>query len=199
MRYFDYQTQGTIGMIWGIFAPLGMRSEDEMLSKSRYSCSYSHTLEIVNAALNGSLSYMNDDFDLARYESKCATNERIGKRQEVDKLLYIVDSTEEEDNRVGYGDISERALGTKEDVFEGIESEDTLDSGLCQLSELREKYIKEIGKDIVSILRSSLRGIPEATIEIQGIMSKDSFLREVVINLCESSNGTLMSRLQKIM
>lgn len=199
MRYFDYQKQGTIGMIWGIFAPLGMRSEEEMLSKSRYSCSYSHTLEIVNAALNGNLSYMNDDFDLARYEFKCTTNERIGKRKEVDKLLYIVDSTEEEDNRVGYGDISERTLGTKEDVFEGIESEDMLYSGLCQLRELREKYIKKIGKDIVGILYSSLKGIPEATIEIQGIMSKDKFLREVIVSLCENGNGTLMKRLQEIM
>ena len=56
MRYFDYQPKVQFGKIWELFSEMNSRSEAEILGQTNSRVQYSHTIEIINAALSGSLS-----------------------------------------------------------------------------------------------------------------------------------------------
>lgn len=203
MNYFDYQSSGTLGRVWSLFAGLERISEEEKLGKTRRSCAYSHTLEIVNAAMNGSLSTDDDSidaFNLEAYEFKCAENDKINKIKQTDKLLYIVDSVGEDEENVGFGDISDRKLKSVEESFEVLEGLASFESNLLKLYNIRSEYIKDRGIDVVSILSSSLKGIPDAVSQIKELLCENSGLRELVVSLCEDGgDGALMSRLEAVL
>lgn len=200
MNYFNYQPEGTLGRVWSLFAGLDRISEEEKLCKSRRSCAYSHTLEIVNAAMNGSLSTEDADveeFNLEAYEFRCRENDTKNKIKQTEKLLYIVDSTGEDDESVGFGDISERKLKSVEESFEILESLTSFESNLLKLYNIRSEYIRDRGVDVVGVLSSSLKGIPDAVSQIKELIGENSRLRDLVVSLCEDgSEGLLMSRLE---
>lgn len=200
MRYFDYQYQGTLGRVWSLFSGLQGISEEEKLGKSKYSCAYTHTLDIVNAALNGSLSTSNESletFNLQAYEYKCEENDKINKIKQVEKVLYIVDNVGDDEDTVGFGDISERKLKSREDAFELLECDASFEANLAKLYNIRRDYIKERGIDLVSILEASLKGIPDAVTEIAALVSENSKLKELIVSLCEESrDGALIQRLE---
>lgn len=203
MRYFDYQQQGTLGRVWSLFAGLGDLTEDEKLGETRYSCAYAHTLEIVNAALSGAISTSKENietFNLEAYEYKCFENDRISKIKNAERFLYIVDDAEEDEQRVGYGDISERRLKSVEDSFEILESIESFESSLLRLLDIRDCYIKEKGIDLVGTLQASLKGIPDAMSKMQRIISENDKIRDLVVSLCENGKeGVLMKRLEMVM
>lgn len=203
MNYFDYQSNGTLGRIWSLFAGLDKISEEEKLGKTRRSCAYSHTLEIVNAAMSGSLSTDDEsisEFNLEAYEFKCAENDKINKIKQTDKVLYIVDSVGEDEENVGFGDVSSRKLRSLEESFEILEGMEAFESNLLKLYNIRSEYIKDRGIDVVSILNSSLKGIPDAVSQIKQLITENSGLRELVVSLCEDgSDGALMSRLEAVL
>lgn len=200
MRYFDYQYSGTLGRVWSLFSGLNEVPEEQKLGKSRFSCEYSHTLEIVNAALSGSLSTSSEsvkNFNLQAYEYTCKENDNISQIKSAEKLLYIVDDTGEDNERVGFGDIQEKKLNPEKDCFNDIFDSTDFSSNLELLLSLRDKYIMEQGLDIVNVLKSSLKGIPEAIEKMKYILSKDDYLKELVISLCEDGQeGVLMDRLE---
>lgn len=200
MRYFDYQYQGTLGRVWSLFSGLQEISEEEKLGKSKYSCAYTHTLDIVHAALNGSLSTSNEsieNFNLQAYEYKCEENDKINKIKQVEKVLYIVDNVGDDEDTVGFGDISVRKLRSREDAFEILECDASFEANLAKLYNIRRDYIKERGIDLVSILEASLKGIPDAVTEIAELVSENLHLKELIVSLCEESrDGALIQRLE---
>lgn len=203
MNYFDYQSSDTLGRVWSLFAGLDRISEEEKLGKTRRSCAYSHTLEIVNAAMSGSLSTDDesiDAFNLEAYEFKCAENDKINKVKQAEKILYIVDNVGEDEENVGFGDISDRKLKSVEESFELLEEMASFESNLLKLYNIRSEYIRERGIDVVSILSSSLKGIPDAVTQIRELISENSGLEELVVSLCQDGgDGALMSRLETVL
>lgn len=202
MEYFKYQQTGACGRVWSLFAKLSEISEEEKLKKSASEIEYAHTLEIVNSALNGSLSldeYNIRNFNLSGYEYKCAENDRNGEIKNTEKLLYIVDNFgDTKDDKVGFGDISERKLEVVEEAFEILENSESFKRDIMLLCNVRKKYIRERGVDLTCILLNSLRGIPEAKAQLMGIISEkgNSQVKELVVSLCENSGGYLISRLE---
>lgn len=200
MRYFDYQHSGTLGRVWCLFAGLNDITEEQQLGKSRYSCEYAHTLEIVNAALSGALSTTSEsirNFNLQAYEYACKENDNINQIKSADKLLFIVDDTGEDNERVGFGDIQERKLKPDKDCFSEVFDSAEFETNLLLLLDIRDKYIREKGVDVVGVLKSSLKGIPEAVKQMQNLVSDNNSLRELIVSLCESGQeGALMGRLE---
>lgn len=202
MRYFDYQYSGTLGRIWSLFSGLGEISEEQRLGKSKYTCEYSHTLEIVNAALSGSLSTSSEsvkNFNLQAYEYTCKENDNISKIKSADKLLFIVDDSGEDNERVGFGDIQEKKLTQENGFFDEVFDSVDFENNFSMLVSLRGKYIKEKGIDLVSVLKSSLNGIPDAIKEMQVLLSGSKQLKDLVVSLCENGQeGKLKCRLDLI-
>lgn len=202
MNYFTYQQNGTVGRVWSLLSGLGELSEEEILGTSNGNLQYEHSLEIIRSGLNNTLRTDDDslrDFNLSAYEHTCRVNDKNTKRKQVEKLLYIVDNFGEEDTSVGFGDISERKLKSIEDSFELIESLSSFESNLKQLCNIRKDYISVKGIDPVNLIKSSLKGIPEAVKELKRIVKEDSSLGELILDLCEEgADGVLLSRLEAI-
>lgn len=201
MNYFSYQPKGVTGRVWGLFASLANVSEEEKLGKDNSNfAGYAHTLEIVNAALNGTLATdldSIDNFNLKAYEYICNQNDEIGRSKDVEKMLFIVDSIDEETEKVGYGDISERKLKTVDTAFDEVMDLDSFETNLNKLYNIRKTYITTKGIDLVSILYNSLKGIPEAMSAFREVISENLDLKELITSLCEDgSGGILMERLE---
>lgn len=197
MNYFKYQQSGSLGMVWSLFSGLQDVSVEEKLHKSKYSCSYEHTLDIIKSALSGSIT-MDDSFNLEAYEFRCAENEKKGMFKKAEKFLNIVDSVDEDDG-VGFGDVSSKKLKSVETDFENIENSDAFYRNLMSLLNIRDVYIKEHGIDLVSVLSSSLKGIPESVNQIKNLISKNSTLCDTIVSLCEtSSNSSLIRELEVV-
>ena len=190
MKYFKYQVvDGSLGKIWQLFTELGRLSEEEIgLGNSIGKKSYGHSLEIINSALRGSLSTTEESlefFSLEAYEKKCRENDLHAKWKSAQKELHIVDEySDDDDERVGYGDISSKRLQSKNNDYENIENTEAFQRDLTSLYMLRKVYIKK-GVDIVELLISSLEGIPDAVNILKGFTSKDDFLKTVIATLCE--------------
>lgn len=207
MNYFKYQSQVPMGRIWGLFTQLANMSEEEILKKDRgnYSCSYAHTLDIVKAAISGSLTADADSFCLKAYEITCDKNDANKLRKDAkEKEVFIVfESSEDvgEDKRVGYGDISERKLNLKhiESAFEAVDSLESFEENINELLNIRNTYIKTKGIDLVSILRNALKGIPEASQLLSKLVADNKDLLGLITSLCEDSEeGRLLNRLATI-
>ena len=207
MDYFKYQQTGVTGRIWGLFAGLRDISEEEKLQKSTFNVSYAHSLEIVGAALRGSLLTDDEslrDFDLRAYECKCAENDRIGKIQRADKELFIVDITNSDtEEKVGFGDVTERErrLQCIDEAFDQLESMESLNEDIKRLCNIRQDYLIEHGVDIIHVLVNSLKGIPDAVSELKSILASENNLqlRSLIVSLCENGSGSLMNELEFVL
>lgn len=201
MNYFKYQNSKPMSKVWALFRDLGDVPHDKLANL--YSTSdYSHTLEIVRSALNGSISLTKediDDFNLKAYEIACSTNDKNNRRKMASKSLNIVDvDSSEDDIRVGYGEVSSRTLASIEDSFEEVMSSKNFEENIRELYGIRSKYIIEKGVDVVSVLASSLKGIPEAIQELKSLML-DTVLKDLITSLCEDSrDGELLRRLETV-
>ncbi len=197
MRYFDYQQNGTLGRVWSLFSSLGSLSEEKRLNSTEYS----HTIEIVNAALRGYLATSDesiDSFNLEAYEYKCNENDRISKIYTADKVLYIVDNVEETDIKIG--EIHENNVKlSKSGEFDSTDNSLSFESNIQRLLELRKMYIKVHGIDLVFVFKASLKGIPEAIGEMKILSNSDKELRELIKSLCEDEDsGVVLRRLEDI-
>lgn len=197
MFYFDYQC-GNMGMIWNLFSGLSEMTDEEKLGTAKNGCSFSHTLEIVSAALNKANSdIMTEDFDLRAYESKCRENDKVVAFNSASKVLFIVDEDSSSDEEsVGYGDISNRKLKKKEEAFDMLLSSYDFEKSINELFNIRNKYIKEKSIDVVQALVSSLKGIPEAIDVIKKLSDSDNVFKELIADLCSMESGMLLAKLE---
>lgn len=200
MNYFEHQNQKPMSKIWSLFVSLSTMTP-EQITRIYENSDYSHTLEIVRSALNGSIDLTDEaisKFNLGAYEWKCRENEKTGKRKRAKKELLIVDfDNSDEDSRAGFGEISSRKLSSVDDSFEEIMNNDEFESNLRELLNIRTKYIIEHNVDVVSVLLSALKGIPEAVASLKSLMA-DSKLSELIVGLCNSSGGDLIQRLEAV-
>lgn len=185
--------------VWSLFKDLGDMTPSQ-LERVYSDCDYSHTLDIVRAALNGAIPLTEDgidDFNLQAYEYKCKENEKNGKYKRAKDVLNIVDfDNSEEDGKVGYGDVSDRKIKSIEDSYEEIMKSEEFEQNIKTLYDIRTKYIVEKGVDLVSILIGSLKGIPEAVLEVKNLI-QDSYLKDLIVSLCEcSKDGKLLRVLE---
>lgn len=206
MNYFEYQPKEQMGRIWSLFVQLSEMSEEEMLKRDRRQCSYAHTLEIVKAAMSGSISTVDDsdidDFNLLAYEIRCAQNDKNEQRKDVDKCLFIVDDVDIEDSearRVGYGDVSSKKLSSTEEAFKKLDNIESFEQNLLQLLNIRSEYIVSHGVDVVGILKNSLKGISDASNTLKQLVDGNRLLKDLVLSLCEDAEeGILMERLSQV-
>ena len=207
MNYFSYQQNGICGRVWSLFAGLKDVSEEEKLQKANHNVSYAHSLEIVGAALRGSLATDDESlsvFDLRAYECKCAENDKIGKIQKAEKELFIVDtSNSDSEEKVGFGDVTEREkrLQCIDKAFDQLESMESLNEDIKRLCNIRQDYIVEHGVDLVGGRINSLKGIPDAVAELKTILAseKNSQLSSLIVSLCENGSGSLMNQLEFVL
>lgn len=199
MNYFSYQDNIT-GGVWSLFKDLGKITPAER-EKMYANSEYAHTMEIISAALSGILptdAESVDKFNLGMYEKRCGESDRVGRFETAKTVLNIVDFTTSSDSslRVGFGDISERSLASKEDLFEEVLESTAFEENIRKLYNIRPKYISEKGVDVVSVLYGALKGIPEAVSKMKSLVS-DMWLRELYSQLCEDSrDGALLRRLE---
>lgn len=202
MWYFDYQCKGKMGGIWDLFSGLADISQSDWSADGYMRCEYGNTVKIMNTALNGTLcrnATEDSEFNLRAYELACQKNEQTEQLERAKKFLSIVDvdSEDTEDLRVGYGEISSRKLKTEEFLFDEFENSETFESSLRELFNAKTTYLINYGVDIIKTLKNSLNGIPAAIRELASILSRDSWLKDIIENLCESApEGVLLRRLE---
>lgn len=200
MRYFKYQNNQSMSKVWSLFADLG-RMTPEQKAKIYGTSDYSHTLEIVRSALNGNIPLTDEaisQFNLGAYEMSSRLNDKKAKIKEAKKVLNIVEfDNSDEDIRVGFGDVSDRKLSTIDESFEEILNNDEFECSIRELLNIRSTYIVEHGIDLVSVLLSALKGIPEAVKSLKGLMS-DNKVYDLVTGLCNNSHGGLIPRLEAV-
>ena len=90
MRFFKYNSNENIGRVWSLFSHMA----EAQINQTDFgmACDYSHTLEIVNAAMSGSISldYESiENFNLEGYEYACSKNDRIRKLQRRNKFEEV--------------------------------------------------------------------------------------------------------------
>jgi len=189
MKYFDYQTQTSMSRVWMLFKDMGTVDPAVLDSMP----AYSHTLDIVKAALSGSISLTDDairGFNLSAYEYKCRENDRNSGYETAKTELHIVETDNTDDEiRVGMGDVSDRTLHFYDDAYEKVARDDEFKSYLRELVNCRSKYIVEMDIDVVNVLISSLKGISSAITDLKSVIAKDARVGEIVTALCESCSG----------
>lgn len=199
MKYYKYQQNRSMSKIWQLFQGLDDMTS-EQIDRMYEGSDYSHTLDIVKAALNGSIPLSDEavrEFSLQAYEYRCKENDKNGRFNRAKDVVNIVEfDNSDEDLKVGYGDVSDRKLKVKEDAFEELMNSRAFEENIRQLYNIRTKYIIEHGIDLVSVLISSLKGIPEAITEIKKLMI-DEGIKELITSLCEDSkDGELLKVLE---
>ena len=196
MEYFAYQPKVS-GSIWNIFKDLGTQSPAE-IERAYDATEYSHTLEIVNAAMSGSIN-LNEHFNLFAYERACQDTDDIERRKiKGHREFNIVDfeTTKDSDLQIGYGDISSRGLRSKEDLIDDVIRQQSLNNNLDLLFNIRSQYIVEHGVDIASVLRNAMLGIADAMTSLKELV-KDSCIKDLFAQLCEDSqDGELLKQLE---
>lgn len=186
MNYFKYHVNKPIGKVWSLFSDL--YEVNKMIDRER-SISYGHSVDIINSALSGSIR--TDDFNLAAYEYKCDINEKNLRFKRVENELFIVDEFGDTDDsqKVGFGDISVRKLGTKDNSYDEIVDDETFNTCFNSLLGMRNRVIVDYGIDIILALRESLDGVNEAMNLVKIITNQEKDLEVVVTSLCSSSQG----------
>lgn len=200
MRYFDYQCNDKMGTIWGMFKDLASIPEVDRDPNEFGRCLYDHTLDIVKSFSNKierGVDLNNEDFCLRAYELKCQQRDHIQRLKDADDVLAIVeDSDVDEEKGVGYGEISSRNLKSYEELYDAIDDLDAFERYLNALYDINKTYITERGVNIVVLLKSSLKGIPMAVERLQKILKEDTLVKDLVINLCETSSDNLLKYLE---
>lgn len=207
MNYFKHHVNKPIGRVWSLFTELS-KANESIKSKQGKSVGveFSHTVEIVNAALSGSIQLDDDsldNFNLSAYEFACHENEKIVKCAKVSKELFIVDdynSDSDTEKRVGFGDISMRRLGTKDKNLEEVINSEAFGESLSQLLGIRSTVAVDYGVDIVRALYGALIGTVGAIELVQKVTEQNKQVEEIITTLCNSSrSGELQGRLQAVM
>lgn len=195
MRYFKYQISKPMSKVWSLFSDLGGIDKQKL-----YGNSDSHTIEIIESAVRGNI-VLTDDFNLLAYEKRCQENDKFNRSKDVSKCVNIVDdASSDDDMKVGYGDISNRRLSSYLDIeendFDKVESSTSFEESVRKLYEVREKYIIESGVDLVTLIKGALNGIPEALSEIRLVIEDSTEeVKDLIVSLCENSNGKLLKTL----
>ena len=202
MNYFKHHVNKPTGRVWSLFSELSTASKE--MRKDANSISFSHTLEIVNAALSGSISLDEESlqsFNLSAYEFTCSMNDRNSQFSRANKELFIVDEhgNSEEDERVGFGDISMRRLGVRDNNLEVMINSQAFEESLSELLGIRQKVMVDEGIDIVKALYESLMGVASAIKLVQEVTEKNKQVEEIISTLCSVSNGGLCHHLQSVM
>lgn len=202
MNYFDYQPRKSLGSVWALCSGLAEIPESEKLNASKRSVSYEHTLELVNSALNGTVSTDVEnilDFNLKAYEYVCSKNDGINHVKEAEKTLYIVDdvSTEDHESQAGFGDISERKLKVSENEYDSVYNLVSFDKEINRLLYIRQQYISTAGVDLVQLMLNALKGIPDSISDLKQVVLDNPNLSDMVSVLCEEGmDGLLIERLE---
>lgn len=196
MRYFKYHYNDKAGRIWSLFSSLAEEQQNQ--SEFGLSCDYSHTLEIVKAAMSGSIALDDENlenFNLKAYEYKCKENDKIVRFNNAKKELFIVDgfsmdSDSKESPKVKYGDISEKSvmsLRTSSLDLDNIVNNASFNNNLENLLNIRTKVMVEYGVDVVIALSEALKGVSDAIDNIKQISDRDEYVKNVIIALCSSA------------
>lgn len=195
MRYFDYQPKVQLGKIWELFSEMNSRSEAEILGQTNSRVQYSHTIEIINAALSGSLSVSDESikyFSLSAYEYACAKNEDIDRKASYATTLFLVSEGEDEDKKAGYGEYSDAKLKIKERPYDDFENRETFSENIKRLVNINKVYLRSKGIDVIRLLKNSLKNDKQSTKRLKLLLDEDMELQELVVDLCEDgSEGTL--------
>lgn len=195
MRYFDYQPKMQFGKIWELFSEMNSRSEAEILGQTNSRVQYSHTIEIINAALSGSLSVSDESikyFSLPAYEYACDKNEGIDRKASYATTLFLVSDGEDEDRKAGYGEYSDAKLKIKERPYDDFENRETFSENIKRLININKVYLRSKGIDVIRLLKNSLKNDKQSTKRLKLILDEDMELQELVVDLCEDgSEGTL--------
>lgn len=202
MKYFDHQYSESFGRVWELFHELSSLSRGEVSVHNEVG-KYTHTNEIINAAMNkiqqNQEGFNIYNFDLSAYLYECKRKDDIKQNENRKKYLTIVDTVNGSDeNTVGYGEISvnDSRLKSIDDAFALLEDDDEFEHYLSVLYSIRNEYIISKGVDLVEMLSNSLKGIPEALSLLTELINEDLNLKEIVGNLCLTSKNTLLSRLE---
>ncbi len=200
MRYFKYHYNEKSGKIWSLFNQIAETQQSQ--TEFGLSCDYAHTLEIVHAAMSGSISLDEDSvnsFNLRAYEYACSENDKIGRIKRAEKELFIVDSfsDEGETKKVGFGDIPSNSvrLSTQDKRLDEIVNDDAFNKSLEELLGIRTKVFVEYGLDIVQALREALVGTKDAVDNIKLISDKNEQVKNVIVALCTAESGRLLNSL----
>lgn len=204
MNYFSHHVNRPIGKVWSLFSELAEASKE--VSKTSSTVGFSHTLEIVNAALSGSICLDEEsiqNFNLRAYEYKCNENDTKSRYiSKNNKELFIVDncSNDDEEKRVSLGDISMRRLGVKDKNLENLIESQAFDESLARLLGIREDIMVDYGVDLVRALCESIMGVTSAIKLVREVSEKNEQVEEIVTTLCSTApNGGLYNRLKAVM
>lgn len=200
MNYFRYQYQGSFGEIWEVFHELRDAQEECNLTKEEYNrCEYSHTVNIINSMMNGSV-FDRNNFSLRDYEFACQENDKVSRFNKSKREPAIINEScldKDGGTKRAPNTVLESDLKIFEEAFERIINDNDLEESLKSLIRVRDDYIVEQGLDPVLVLKNALKGIPEAIKELKEV--KDSKLKEIYLSLLEScSENTLISRLEAL-
>lgn len=196
MEYFKYKNSKQMGRVWTMFSELGTMSE-KLADADNHFLNYEHTVDIVEKAIKGSM-YDMDDFDLSAYEYGCVKNDMLEKIGEVKRKLNIVEESDKEDERVGFGDISERRLSHKERGYDRILDNGSFDQSLEYLLGIRKAIIISDGVDIITALKASLKGDDNSVNVIKILSKKNKDIEEAIEILCSRESGILLNSLSRV-
>ena len=199
MNYFNYVPSCTahLGKVWNLFDSMSM--EEINLN------SYEYSLEIVKSALQGNISLSEDSdgetlFSLKDYTYGCKRNEKISRRANVKKELFIVDSfTEDENEKIGFGDISERVLKDIDTMIDTMLDDESFEQSIISLLGIRNEYLVKEGVDVVELIKGSLNNVKESIKILSRLIKKDNRLATIVEGLIGTGHGDeVLSRLAVI-
>lgn len=200
MNYFKYKskTNERLGKTWELFR--SMYSESSEVNNSHYN----YTLDIVKSALSGNIDLSKDgvdDFNLMGYSLGCEYNNKLARRANIAKELFIVDSTsdEYEDLKVGFGDVSDTVLKYVDTLFDDILNDTSFEQSLNYLIGSRSKYIISDGIDILKILKNAINGVNSSVATLRKLVKKDSNLGHALADLLvPGKNEVLLERLSAL-
>lgn len=187
MNYFNYMPEGMshLGKVWGLF--------DSMSLDEINRCPYEYSLEIVKSALQGNITLEESEgekFPLKEYTYGCRRNEKIVKRSKAKKELFIVDSyTEDENEKIGFGDVSERVLKDIDMLFDEMIDDETFEQSLMSLMGIRNEYLVKEGVDIVELVKGALKNVKASIKTLSRLSRNDRRLRFIVEGLLGTGHG----------
>lgn len=188
MNYFNYMPDGMahLGKIWTLFESM---SADEINRNS-----YEYSLDIIKSALQGNISFdcteTNGKFPLREYTYGCKKNEKIARRAKVKKELFIVDSfTEDENEKIGFGDISERVLKDIDTLFDEMLDTESFEQSIEALLGIRNEYLVKEGVDIVELVKGSLKKVNNSVKTLSKFAKKDNRLKSILEGLLGTGHG----------
>lgn len=194
MNYFNYMPDSNkhMGKVWNLF--------ESMTTEEIERGSYEYSLDIVKAALNGRITLEGEEgenFPLREYTAGCKRNTRLTNRANTKKELFIVDSfTEDENEKIGFGDVSERVLKDIDTLFDTLVDDQTFEQCLVNLMGIRNEYIVKQGIDPVEIIRGSIKQMASSMKILSSLVKEDNRVSQIVDGLLGTGHGDeVLSRL----